>query len=652
MLVTRHEPTVDDQRERLVMGGPPLGHAVGHAVGTGAGPFSSFGPSMGLGISEHAFTVPTPDGSAAEPGWYRSSMHDLVIRNATLVDGTGADRRLADIAVLGEHITDVVAPGSDIGAGRREIDADGLTVTPGWVDIHTHYDGQVTWDPDLAPSSINGVTSVLLGNCGVGFAPVAPDRHQWLIELLEGVEDIPGTALTEGMTWGWESFPDYLDVLDGLRWTVDVGAQVPHAALRTYVMGDRGAEVGTVASADEIDRMSRLCEEAILAGALGFTTSRTSVHRTSRGEQIGTLRAGADEVLGIAAALRRAGRGVVQLISDAYQSNDAELVAEEIALLGRIATEVGRPLSFTVQQNDDAPDRYRELLAAVHGWNAAGADVKAQVGIRPIGVLIGLQATANPFMFCPSYRPVRSLEHDERLARLRHPDVRRTLIAEHGRSRPQGFAGILHSGYDRMFPMSDPPDYEPTPADSVAGRAAALGVEPVELLYDLLFDDAGDRLLYIPLMNYARGDLDDVREMLTDPDAMFGLSDAGAHCNSICDGSFPTTALTHWTRDRTRGPLLPLEYVVHQQTQRTARHVGWTDRGVIAPGMLADLNVIDLDRLTLHPPELIADLPAGGTRLMQRADGYVATIKRGDVITEHGALTGARPGRLQRSSAP
>ena len=576
-------------------------------------------------------------------------MHDLVIRNGTLIDGTGADRRQADIAIDGDTIVAVEPPGT-LGAAKREIDAEGLIVTPGWVDIHTHYDGQITWDPDLAPSSINGVTSILVGNCGVGFAPVAPDRHQFLIELLEGVEDIPGTALTEGMTWGWETFPEYLDLLDSMRWTIDVGTQVPHAALRTYVMGERGADVEAAATPEEIARMSTLCEEAMEAGALGFTTSRTYVHRTSRGQQIGTLRAGADEVLGITAALRRAGTGVIQLISDAYQSTDDELVAHEIELLGRIATEVGRPLSFTVQQNDDAPDRFRELLVAIDGWNAAGADVKAQVAVRPIGVLIGLQATANPFMFCPSYRQLHTLDHAERVARLRDVTVRRTLLDEHAASSPSGFVGILHSGYDRMYPLSDPPDYEPTPADSVAGLAAARDVNPDELLYDLLLDDDGSRLLYIPLMNYARGDLDDVHEMLTSPNTMFGLSDAGAHCNSICDGSFPTTAITHWTRDRSRGAQLTLEYVVHQQTQRTARHVGWTDRGVIAPGMLADLNVIDHDRLTLHPPVLVTDLPAGGTRLMQAADGYVATIKRGAVIAEHGSLTGARPGRLQRGS--
>ncbi len=561
------------------------------------------------------------------------------------MDGTGAQRRRADVAVDEGRITEV---GTEVSRGHRELDADGMVVTPGWVDIHTHYDGQVTWDPDLAPSSVNGVTSVVVGNCGVGFAPVAPDRHQWLIELLEGVEDIPGTALAEGMTWGWESFPEYLDLLDRLRWTVDVGTQVPHAALRTYVMGDRGADVAQPATADEIAVMSQLCEDAIRAGALGFTTSRTYVHRTSRGEQIGTLRAGADEVLGIAAALRRAGTGVVQLISDAYQTTDGELVAAELDLLGRLALDVGRPLSFTVQQNDDAPDRFRELLAAIGRWNAAGADAKAQVAVRPIGVLMGLQATANPLIFCPSYHQLRGLTHGERLHRLRDPELRRRLLDEHRASTPSGFAGILHSGFDRMYPLAPQPDYEPTPEHSVAGLAAAAGALADEVMYDLLVEGTGDRLLYVPLMNYARGDLEDVREMITSPDALFGLSDAGAHCNSICDGSMPTTAIAHWTRDRARGPLLSLEHVVHHQTQRTAAHVGWLDRGVVAPGHLADLNVIDLERIGLRSPTLVADLPAGGTRLLQQADGYVATLKRGVVTASEGVLTGERPGRLQR----
>ena len=575
-------------------------------------------------------------------------MHDLVIRGGTVVDGTGAHRQRADVALDGDRI---VAVGDDLGNAKRTIDADGLVVTPGWVDIHTHYDGQVTWDADLAPSSINGVTSIVVGNCGVGFAPARPDRHEWLIGLLEGVEDIPGTALTEGMSWGWESFPQYLDVLDQHRWTVDVGTQVPHAALRTYVMGEDGADHTRRADADQIDEMSRLCEEALLAGALGFTTSRTWVHRTSTGQQIGTLSASTEEVLGITAALRRTGRGVVQLISDAYQSTDEELVKAEFALLGRLATELRRPLSFTVQQNDDAPNRFRELLSAIAGWNAAGATARAQVGVRPIGLLVGLTGSSNPLLFCSTYRAMDKLSLAERVAALRTTEVRAKVLAEHAASTVRGFPAIIHSGYDRMYPLTDPIDYEPTPDHSVAGIAAASSRPPAEVLYDLLLSDEGARLLYIPLMNYAHGNLDDVREMITSPQALFGLSDAGAHCNAISDGSFPTTAITHWTRDRTRGPLVGLEQIVHSQTQRTASHIGWLDRGVVAPGYLADLNIIDLDRLAVQPPHLVRDLPAGGTRLMQEAVGYAHTIKRGTVTVEGGALTGERPGRLQRGAS-
>jgi N-acyl-D-aspartate/D-glutamate deacylase len=575
-------------------------------------------------------------------------MHDLVIRNGTLVDGTGSTRRRADVVVDGERITDVVEAGT-AGTARRTIDAEGLVVTPGWVDIHTHYDGQVTWDDDLAPSSVNGVTSVVTGNCGVGFAPARADRHDWLISLLEGVEDIPGTALAEGMSWGWESFPEYLDVLDRHRWTVDVGTQVPHAALRTYVMGDRGADHTERATAEDIEAMSRLCEAGIRAGALGFTTSRTWVHRTSAGQQIGTLTAATDEVLGIADALTRAGTGVIQLISDAYQSDDDELVARELELLGELALKVGRPLSFTVQQNDDTPDRYRELLAAIAGWVEAGADARAQVAVRPIGVLLGLTASANPLLFATSFHGLPA-ERGARLAELRRPEVRERIRQEHAGAAEhlRGFPLIIHSGWDRMYPLADPPDYEPTPERSVAGIAVTRGTDPFDVLYDLLTEGDGSTLLYVPLMNYARGSLDDTHEMLTSPHAMVGLSDAGAHCNSICDGSMPTTAIAHWARDRTRGPKLPLEHMVHHQTQRTAAHVGWLDRGVVAPGYLADLNVIDLDRLALRPPRIAADLPAGGTRLLQEAVGYVATLKRGVVTVAAGELTGERPGRLQR----
>lgn len=578
-------------------------------------------------------------------------MADLIIRNGTLVDGTGAPRRTADVAITGDRIVAV----GDVAAhepATREIDAAGLVVTPGWVDIHTHYDGQVTWDPDLAPSSINGVTSIVMGNCGVGFAPARPDKHAWLIELLEGVEDIPGTALAEGLSWGWESFDEYLDVLDELEWTVDVGAQMPHAALRTYVMGERGADHESVATEDEIETMCQLTESAVRNGALGFTTSRTWAHRTSTGESIGTLKATADEVVGVAQGLNRAGTGVIQLISDAYQSGDDELVTNELDLLGRIVDEVGRPMSFTVQQNDETPNRWRELVGRIEEWSEGGADVRAQVAVRPIGVLLGLSATANPLRRCPTYARLHDLPVEERVAHLADPATRADIIAEHGEVRVRDFPALIHAGFDRMYPLTDPPNYEPTPNDSVAGLAAAEGVEPIEKMYDLMLAEDGAQLLYMPLMNYANGNLDDVREMILSDHSMFGLSDAGAHCNVISDGTFPTTAITHWTRDRDRGEQIDLEFIVHQQTQRTAAHVGWHDRGVVAVGYLADLNVIDHERLALKPPTLIDDLPAGGTRLMQPAEGYVATIKSGVVTAENGTLTGQRPGRLQRGSQP
>ncbi len=571
--------------------------------------------------------------------------HDLVIRNGVVVDGTGAKRFGADVAIDDGVITEV---GPVTGAGRREIDADGQIVSPGWVDIHTHYDGQATWDSDLAPSSTHGVTSIVMGNCGVGFAPAQPDKHSWLISLLEGVEDIPGTALTEGMTWGWESFPEYLDVLDRMSWTLDVGTQIPHAALRTYVMGTDGADNSVAASHEQIEAMSQLCEESMAAGALGFTTSRTWVHRTSEGAQIGTLNAGADEVLGIAAALQRAGTGVIQLISDAYQTTDDELVASELALLEAIALHVQRPLSFTVQQSDESPGRWRELLEAIGHWRAAGADVSAQTAVRPIGVVAGLTSTVNPLRCSRTYKSLASLPLAERVARMQDLAVRETILNEHGSFVPSSFSATTHSGYDRMYPMAEFPNYEPTPEDSLAGVAARTGRPANEVMYDLFIANGGANLVYLPFMNYAGGSLDDVAEMIESPLTLSGLSDAGAHCNTLSDGTMPTTAISHWTRDRSNGKTFELEHMVHRQTQATASHVGFDDRGVVAPGYLADLNIFDHDTINAHAPELVQDLPAGGTRLLQRSSGYMATIKRGTQTVENGELTGEYPGSLLR----
>ena len=570
---------------------------------------------------------------------------DLVIRNGIVVDGTGRDRFSADVAVADGKIVEV---GTVATQGHREIDADGQIVSPGWVDIHTHYDGQATWDRDLAPSSTHGVTSIVMGNCGVGFAPAQPDKHDWLISLLEGVEDIPGTALAEGMTWGWESFPQYLDVLGDMSWTLDVGTQIPHAALRTYVMGSDGADNTVAATHQQIETMSDLCEQAINAGALGFTTSRTWVHRTSEGSQIGTLKAGADEVLGLAAALHRAGTGVIQLISDAYQSTDDELVASELALLEAIAMHVKRPLSFTVQQSDESPSRWRDLLQAIGAWRSAGANVSAQTAVRPIGVVAGLPSTVNPLRCSTTYKALSELPLAERATRMKDPAVRETILTEHAAFVPNSFSQLLHSGYDRMYPMAAFPNYEPSPEDSFAGIAVREQRPANEVMYDFFTDDGGTNLAYVPFMNYDDGTLDDVAEMIASPLTLSGLSDDGAHCNTLSDGTMPTTAISHWTRDRQAGTTFSLEYMVHRQTQATAAHVGFADRGVIAPGYLADVNIFDHATIDAYAPELVQDLPAGGTRLLQRSSGYAATLKRGVVTVEGGELTGEHPGSLMR----
>ncbi|MCX6519774.1 MAG: amidohydrolase family protein [Actinobacteria bacterium] len=576
-------------------------------------------------------------------------MHDLVIRGGLVVDGTGSPGVVRDVAVEGDLIVEV---GTDLGRGRREIDAAGLVVSPGWVDIHTHYDGQVTWDPVVAPSSVNGVTSIAMGNCGVGFAPAATDRHDWLIGLLEGVEDIPGTALAEGLPWDWESFPEYLDAVDRRPHAVDIGAHVPHAALRAYVMGDRGADHTAVPTTAEVAAMRRLVGEALDAGALGFATSRTAIHRTGAGEFVGTMTASAEELIGIAGALTASGRGVVQLVSDLYLTEDDELAEREIALLRRIAREVRRPMSFTVEQVDAVSTRWRTMLDVIDGLCAEGLDVKGQVAPRPIGLLLGLSGSTNPFVATPSYRRIASLPLGERVAALGEPAMRERILAEHSQRVPPGLAGFVLTGFERMFPLGDPPDYEPTADRSVAAMAARAGQDATSFAYDLLLANGGRDLLYMPLNNYAAGNLDEVREMMTAPNVVFGLSDGGAHCNFICDASFPTTAVAHWCRDRSRGEHLPLEHVVHHQTQRPARHVGWRDRGVVAPGYLADVLAFDLSTLQLRPPRLVADLPAGGTRLLQEADGYRWTVKSGIVTFEDGTWTGETPGRVVRGERP
>jgi N-acyl-D-aspartate/D-glutamate deacylase len=573
-------------------------------------------------------------------------MLDILIRDASLVDGTGAPATRADIGVKDGVIAEV---GRVAGAAARTIDAGGRLVTPGFVDIHTHYDGQASWDPFLAPTSLNGVTSIAMGNCGVGFAPARPERHDWLIALLEGVEDIPGTALAEGLTWDWESFPDYLDALGRRRFAMDVAAHMPHAALRTYVMGARGADHLQHPDAAEIAEMAHLTEQALHAGALGFTTSRTFVHRSRSGENIGTLDAGHAELMGIAGALRRAGKGVIQLISDAYLTADDEFADRELDLIAAMAREAGRPLSFTVQQTDEAPDRFRHIFTRVAGMVADGLDVKAQVACRPIGVLLGLEATLNPFLFCPEWRRIGRLPLAGKLEALGKPGIRAMLLAQHAQTHPDGFGALIAHGFDRMFRVSDPVDYEPTADRSVAAEAAARGLSAAAYMLDLLAEDGGHRLLYMPLINYARGSLDDVHAMMTAPNTLYGLSDGGAHCGTICDASFPTSTLAIWAKGNKAGHSIPLEALVHGLTLRNAAHVGWHDRGRVVPGLRADLNIIDMAMIAVPPPHMVHDLPAGGGRLIQRPRGIDLTLCRGVATFEGGEATGALPGMLLRA---
>jgi N-acyl-D-aspartate/D-glutamate deacylase len=575
---------------------------------------------------------------------------DLVIRNGTVVDGTGGPPRRADVAVEGERI---VAVGDDIARGRREIEAEGMLVTPGFIDPHTHYDGQATWDPWLAPSSHHGVTTVAMGNCGVGFAPVAPDRHDWLIAMMEGVEDIPGTALHEGLQWDWESFPDYLDALDRQPRTIDVGTHVPHAALRAFIMGERGADPGEHPDEGQLEQMARLLEQGLDAGALGVSTSRTERHRTSTGENLGTLRAREPELLALASVLRASGKGVFQFLSDSYRTTDDDFARSEFALTAEFARASRRPVSYTVQQDIEAPDRWRDLMALAVSLQAEGLDVKAQVAPRPIGVMLGLEASANVFTPARAYGRVAGLPLAERVAALGDPDRRKKIIEGHAylTSGDDAFAGYAFFGrFDDMYVLEDPANYNLDSSQSLGATARRLGLDPREYAYDVQLQRGGRQLIYTPLFNFAHGNLDDIHAMITSPVAMFGLSDAGAHCGQICDGSMTTSYLTLWGRDRRDQDGLPIESIVHQISRRPAAHFGWMDRGVVAPGLLADLNVIDLDNLECAPPEIATDLPAGGRRLLQAATGYRCTVKRGSVTFEDGAATGELPGTLLRGA--
>jgi N-acyl-D-aspartate/D-glutamate deacylase len=564
-------------------------------------------------------------------------MHDLVIRNGTVVDGTGRERFEGDVAVDDGRIA---AVGRVESRGRREIDARGLVVAPGWVDIHTHYDGQVTWDPVLAPSSWHGVTTLVMGNCGVGFAPRRPGQEDFLVELMEGVEDIPGTALHEGIEWTWESFPEYLDALDAMPRVLDVAAQVPHCALRAYVLGRRAHEDDV--SEAEIAEMSRLVREALDAGAIGFSTSRTILHRSKHGLVPGTSSSPA-ELVGIGRALGAAGHGVFEMVSDC-QGQEPDL-----AWMKEYCAATGRAITFALAQTAFQRTEWRDTLQRVGELSRQGLRIVPQVPTRPTGMLFGLQSSFHPFLLHPVYRDeLGALPLAERVARMRTSGVRERLLAERP-DAPNPLVAMLLGNWAQMFPLGDPPDYEPPAERSVASIASREGRRPEEVALDFMLADDGRAFLFAPLANYVDYDHEAIREMMLHPSTVLGLSDGGAHCGLICDASMPTYLLTHWVRDRSRGPRIPLEAAVRLQTGRTAEVYGLSDRGTLVPGKKADLNLVDLDRLHLHAPEMVFDLPAAGRRLTQRVEGYRATVVSGEVTFEDGEPTGARPGRLVRA---
>ncbi len=575
-------------------------------------------------------------------------MYDLIIRNGTIVDGTGAAAFVGDIAVDGDRIVQV---GKVAGSARREIDASGQIVTPGWVDIHTHYDGQATWDAVLAPSSWHGVTTAIMGNCGVGFAPVRPDAHNFLIELMEGVEDIPGVALHEGIDWTWETFPEYLDVLEAKPRAIDVGTHVPHAPIRAYVLGDR-CNTDYQPNAAEIAEMAALVREGVEAGALGFSTSRTLLHKDLKGVHMPGTFAGSDEMLALGMSMKGLRHGVFEMVSDHLGDDD------EWKWVKGFAEQTGLPV--TLVATSAAAYEGNKMYNIAEESRAEGMDIRPQIAGRPTGILHGLTSNFHVFIASPTFKTkIEPLPLAERLAVMAMPDIRAAILSEDSpliraalgtTASDAALATSLGSGslLWRIFPLGEKPNYEPDREQSVAGMAEAAGLSPLEMMYDLLLRDGGRELFYQPLGGYLTYNFDFFRKNMQHPNVLFGLSDGGAHCGVIADAGMPTFILTYWGRDRVKGEQFPLEFLVRKLTSDTAQAYGLNDRGQLKPGLLADLNVIDFEALRLFRPEAITDLPAGGKRLVQRTEGYRYTVKSGQVTFEDGKHTGALPGGLVR----
>jgi N-acyl-D-aspartate/D-glutamate deacylase len=570
--------------------------------------------------------------------------YDLVIRRGKIVDGSGRAAYFGDIAVSEGKIVKI---GEIAGRGVEEIDAEGLMVTPGFVDLHTHYDGQVIWDERTEPSASHGVTTVVIGNCGVGFAPCRPKDRASLVSLMEGVEDIPGAAMAEGLTWDWETFPEYLEKIESRARDVDTAVLLPHSCLRVYVMGDRGID-REEANAADLASMTRLAREAVEAGALGVGTSRTLFHRNSEGKSIFSMDAAESELQAIAEGIKQAGGGIFQAVLELLDTAQFE---EELALIERVGVQSGLPVHFSLVQLLSGSGVWQRGLELLNEANQRGIDMTAQIMGRPIGLVLGLDTTSNPFSLYPTYRQFHDLPFEEKVAALGRPDIRSKILGESpvAEERDQALMRFL-SNFDYMFPLGDPPNYEPDMESSIGARARALGISPQEHAYNVLVGSGGRESLFLAFGNFADGNYDTVLQMLKNEHSVLGLGDGGAHSGLICDGGYPTFMLSYWTRDRTKGERFPVAQVVRWMTHDTAKAVGLNDRGLIAEGFKADFNIIDYEGLRLYPPRVTFDLPGGGRRLSQDADGYVATIVSGQQVYRNGMPTGALPGRLVRGA--